>query len=148
LEVKVGTQGAVFVAQEEHTNHDDKPEKNSLSEEVLDKIKELEGFGLKPRGINAELAKCGMAPVNKARLKNYLATIRRNKRGNSNVTKISLNELKDWCLRNNDIPEKEDTVFVGKFEILALPKQMFRVFLTPKRLNKTDDKPFQIAWTS
>ena len=54
--MKVGTQGAVFVAQEEHTNHDDKPEKNSLSE-VLDKIKELEEFGLKPRGINAELAK-------------------------------------------------------------------------------------------
>ena len=72
-------------------------------------IKELEGFGIKPIYINPELTKCGMAPGCKNRIKNYLAAIRRNKRDNSNVTLISLNELRDWRLRHNEIREKEDS---------------------------------------
>lgn len=129
-----GTQGAVFISQEEHTHHDDKREKDSLPEEVLNKIQEFERLGLKPREFNPNLAKCGMAPVCSKWLKNYLASIRRNNRVASKVKKISLNELKEWCLRHIEIPEKEDAVFVEKYEIFALPTQTFRLFLTTKRL--------------
>lgn len=85
-----------------------KPTISLLSTFQYNKIKELEGFRIKPIYINPELAKCGMALVCKNQLKNYLATIRRNKRDNSNVTKISLNELRDWYLQHNEIPEKEE----------------------------------------
>ncbi|CAF0959967.1 unnamed protein product [Brachionus calyciflorus] len=44
------------------------------------------------------------------------------------------------CDDHFEIPDEQDTVFVGKYEIVAVPTQTFRVFLTTKRLIKLADK--------
>ncbi|CAF1146241.1 unnamed protein product, partial [Brachionus calyciflorus] len=56
---------------------------------------------------------------------------------------------------NSEIPDDEDAVFVGKFEYAAMPSQIFRVFLTSKRLIKIFEpelfpialKLFQEKWS-
>ncbi|CAF1140193.1 unnamed protein product, partial [Brachionus calyciflorus] len=44
---------------------------------------------------------------------------------------------KKWCEDNSEIPDDEDAVFVEKFEYATMPSQIFRVFLTSKRLIKS-----------
>lgn len=105
-----------------------------MPENVLAKIKELEGLGVKPKDINPNLAENGMDPVDGKWLKRHLQQLRESKRGDVQVTKITLRQLKNWCIKNSKIPDKEDDVFVAKYEISALPKHMFRLFLTTKRL--------------
>ena len=51
-----------------------------VSDKLIEKIKEFEDLGLKPRKINKSLAKAGMDTVDHSWLKNYLAQIRRTKR--------------------------------------------------------------------
>ena len=54
-----------------------------VSDKLIEKIKEFEDLGLKPRKINKKLAKAGMDPVDHKWLKNFLAKIRRSKRNGS-----------------------------------------------------------------
>ena len=84
-----------------------------------------------PEAILTHLLKVGLKPPKKTQLNNFLRKVRKYK---TSMQGSTLNELKTWCTEHMQIPEDDDTVFVGAFEIEPLPSQLFRVFLTTKRL--------------
>ena len=124
------TKGKIFISDNEHTGHEEL-ENLAIANEVKEKITELEALRTMPEAMLSHLLKVGLKPPKKTQLNNFLRKVRKNK---LSVHGSTLNDLKTWCLENQNIPEDDDTVFVGGFEIEALPSQLFRVFLTTKRL--------------
>ncbi|RMZ97753.1 hypothetical protein BpHYR1_006011, partial [Brachionus plicatilis] len=120
----------VFISDNEHTCHQDN-EETKIPEETQKHIKQLDSLGTKPEAILHQLTVLGIPPVKKSDLTNFLQKIRTEKK---EVAMPTLQDLKNWCDNRLELPESEDQVFVGKYEIQALPVQTFKIFLTTKRL--------------
>ncbi|CAF0858135.1 unnamed protein product, partial [Brachionus calyciflorus] len=135
LHLTDGTKGNCFIADDEHSNHELEQEisTSKIDAPIYEKIVELENLGIKPDGIIKNLIKSGFQPPKKTTLNNILKSIRKTKKVSNQPT---LNDLKNWCEKYNDIPGDEDTVFVAEFECQAFPHQQFRVLLTTRRLLK------------
>jgi hypothetical protein len=83
-----------------------------------------------------QLIKCGLPPIPKNTLTNILAKNSRlkNKQNLTTSKKATPNDILKWCEKNSKIPDDEDLIFVGKYEVRALPEQHWRIFLTSRRL--------------
>ena len=120
-----------------HHSHDDnqavdsQPNEHRIAREFKVKIEELVSFGCKPGKIMIELRKAGLEVPKTTQLYNFIKYNRKDKLGS---TTISLNDLKEWAATRMDIPDDEDTMFVGSFHYEATPIKKFRIFLTTKRL--------------
>lgn len=89
LEVKENSRGKVYIADVQHSHHVDIQANSQVSDEVIQKINELEDLAIKPRKINKSLAKGGMDPVDHKWLKNYLAKIRKSKRNGNIIFRLN-----------------------------------------------------------
>ena len=84
-----------------------------------------------PEAMITHLTRLSIEPPPKTQISNFLKIIRKKRKITPNTT---LNHFKNGCEKHATIPSDEDEVFVGSFELNALSEQLFRVFLTTKRL--------------
>ncbi len=83
----------------------------------------------------------GIAEPRTRQLENYLTTYRKRRiRGNNKRYSFSLAHLQQYCIEHSIVPENDDTVFVGAYELdydASLPEDKritLRIFWTTKRL--------------
>ncbi|CAF1117015.1 unnamed protein product, partial [Brachionus calyciflorus] len=122
--------GLCFVSVEDHSNHP-QHERDQIDERITQRIKELESLGVIAQGIIQQLIRDGLQPPSKAKINNIIQSVRKTKK---EIAQPSLSDLKRWCEQYNNIPEDENQVFVANFEYESFPIQIFRVFLTTRRL--------------
>ncbi|RNA00128.1 hypothetical protein BpHYR1_021151 [Brachionus plicatilis] len=78
-----------------------------------------------------KLIRDGIQPPPKLKINNIFQTVRKSQKESPQP---SLNDLKKWCDQYSEILENQNQVFVANFEYESFPDQIFRVFLTTKRL--------------
>jgi hypothetical protein len=123
--------GMVLIRDGKH-EHAEKEQKNIISEATHKRIVELCLLGHKPERILQQLKSDGLDQPDKIFLNNLLKKIRKEKFG---IKLPTFRELQQWCEDNKAVPEDDDAVFVGSYDIGAnLEKKYFRIFLTTKRL--------------
>ena len=116
-----------------HQHENSKPKKNHLDTATINKIKELDRLNLKPTKILIELKDSGLMVPTITHLNNLLKKFRKEKNRGRSVT---LRTVKEWLEKHSTIPEDDDSIFVARYEIVTVPDQKFRLFVTTKRLIK------------
>lgn len=122
----------VYISQDTH-NHSVENDEQHLQENVKKAIIEIYEQGIiYPNGIIDQLYSRRLIAT-KIQISNLLFRYKTQKFGSRNMT---LNELKEWCLKYSSIPENPDEVFVGNTYFLPGPESVLqlRIFLTTKRL--------------
>lgn len=120
-----------MVSTDKHDRHQEATVKLGITSPVKAKILEYERLKLKPKAILVQLRKAGLEQPTTRQLSNYLRYHRGKTLGTTGVT---LDQLQQWANQRSAIPEDDDQVFCGKFECVALPEKIFRIFITTKRL--------------
>ena len=99
------------------------------------KIIELESLGVKPKAILYRLHELNLPEPTMQQLNNFLKNHRSKQAGIEGPSStLCLNDLKDWAQTRASMPDDPDQVFVPAAEFIALPRKIFRMFVTTKRL--------------
>ncbi|CAF1034045.1 unnamed protein product [Brachionus calyciflorus] len=126
LRLDEGSKGLCFVSDVYHTDHPEQLEsKEKINPTVRQRIVELEAFGHKQDGIFRQLFKDGLEPPQKTKIQNLLKEIRKTKKVTNSQT---LNDLKKWCEQFYQIPDDENEVFVGNYELDAIKGKKLESF--------------------
>jgi hypothetical protein len=124
---------------EGHENHNHllMDRENRLKDEIKSVTKSaLDGGVKKPTMIMKMIEQKNFKVPKKLQVTNYLAHYKRKKYG---VSSISLGKMEEYCVSKSTIPDKDDEVFVGNFQIslnddVLEDNIVMRIFFTTKRL--------------